>query len=59
MSYLLKCTDRHGTAVYVAPPGSPNSYVTKSKARVYLTRAEADADRCPENEIIVHRNLTR
>lgn len=56
MSYLLKRTGTAGRANYVAPPGSPKSYVTKAKARVYRTRAEADADRCPENEIIVHQN---
>jgi len=56
MSYLLKRTDKRGAAIYVAPPGSPKSYVTKAKARVYRTRAEADADRCPGNEAIVHQN---
>ena len=56
MGFLLRKTDGKGGAVYVAPPGSPTSYVTKDKARVYRTRAEADADRYPENEAIVHQN---
>lgn len=56
MSFLLRRTDGRGPAVYVAPPGSPKSYATKDKARVYRTLAEADADRCSENEVIVHQN---
>jgi rubrerythrin len=44
MSYLLKCTTKRGAACYVAPPGSPKSYVTKAKARVYSTRADEDED---------------
>jgi hypothetical protein len=56
MSYLLKRIRTPGAANYVAPPGSPKAYVTKAKARVYATRAEAEADRCPENEVIVHQN---
>ena len=58
MSFLLRRTDKHEAAVYVAPPGSPKSYVTKEKARVFRTRAEAEANRCPDNEVIVHQNDT-
>ena len=56
MGYLLMATDRRRAARFVAPPGSPKTYVTRGMARVYATRAEAEADRCPENEIIIHQN---
>ena len=56
VSFLLRRTDKRGAAVYVAPPGSPKSYVTKEKARVFRTRAEAESNRCPDNEVIVHQN---
>lgn len=36
---------------YVAEPGSNKSFTPhKSRARRYLTLAEAEADRCPDNE---------
>lgn len=53
MGYLLKRTDQPGKAQYVAPPGSPQSYVTRAKARVFTRRAEAEAERCVENEIVL------
>lgn len=53
MPFLLKRTNRPGAANYVAPPGSPKSYVTKPLARRFRTREEAEADRCVENEIII------
>lgn len=53
MGYLLKRTDQPGKAQYVAPPGSPRSYVTRAKARVFATRDEAEAERCVQNEIIL------
>ena len=52
MSFLLRRTDKCGAAVYVAPQGSPKSYVTKVKARVFFTREEAESNRCSENEIV-------
>ena len=56
MNYLIMRTDTRSALRFVAPPGSPQSYTTKGKARRYLTREAADADRCPENEIVVHVN---
>lgn len=51
--YILKRTNQHGG--YVANPGSKNSYTRNVlKARRYPTRALAEADRCPENEIILN-----
>ena len=36
---------------YVAEPGSNKSFTPyKCRARRYLTLAEAEADRCPDNE---------
>jgi hypothetical protein len=50
--FVLQRTDQGGG--YVAPPGSAKSYVQDVLgARVFKTRAEADADRCVENEIVV------
>lgn len=43
---------------WVAEPGSHNSYVSKiENARVFKTRAEAEKDRCPENERIVEIHM--
>ena len=39
---------------YVARPGSRSSYtLSLQAARVFATREAAEADRCPENELIV------
>jgi len=44
MTYVLR---RHEDGKYVAPPGSPKSYVTDlRKARRFPTRAAAEADAC-------------
>lgn len=52
MSYIIKRTTPPGG--YVAELGSEKSYTQyPHKARRYVTRAEAEADRCPENERIV------
>lgn len=52
MSYVLKRTDQGGG--YVAPAGSEKSYTKLlSKARRFVTRQEAEAERCPDNEVIV------
>lgn len=52
MSYLLQRTDQGGG--FVAKPGLGKSYThTAALAREYRTRAEAEADRCPENERIM------
>jgi hypothetical protein len=49
--YVIKRLDQGGG--FVAPTGSPSSYVRLQDARIYPTRAAADADRCPENEIVL------
>lgn len=52
MAFLIKRTDQGGG--YVAPPGSAKSYThSKERARRFPTRAAAEADRCPGNEVIV------
>jgi hypothetical protein len=39
---------------YVAKPGSEQSYTTDvTQARVYANAAEANRDRCQDNEIVV------
>ena len=49
--YIIKRTDQGGG--WVTNPGSKSSYTRSlQKARVYPTREEADADRCPENEVV-------
>lgn len=54
MSYILcRTNDRGG---YVAPAGSKRSYVRNiAFARVFITREEAEAERCVENEVIIKR----
>lgn len=58
--FLLKKTDepdgRRGQ--YVAPAGSPKAYVPHRLARRFPSRAEAEENRCVENEIIVHERET-
>lgn len=49
--YVLERTDQGGG--YVARPGSKHSYVKALQhARVYATRAEAEDERCPGNEVV-------
>ncbi len=48
--YVLKRND----GAYVAPPGQASSYVRALQAaRVFSTRAEAERERCPGNEVVV------
>jgi hypothetical protein len=50
MPYVIKRTD----GVYVARPGSRSSYTARLQdARPFNNRAEAERERCPENEVIV------
>ena len=55
MPYLIRKTDEPDgrKAQWVAPAGSPKSYVTRAKARRFDTRDAAEAERCPYNEQIV------
>jgi hypothetical protein len=49
--FVLRRTDQGGG--WVAPPGSPKSYThNKAKARRFSSEEEAEADRCPDNEVI-------
>lgn len=51
MGYVIRRTDQGGG--WVAKPGGKHSYTNKLQdARVYPTREAAEADRCPENEVI-------
>jgi hypothetical protein len=50
MTYVIKRTD----GMYVTRPGSRSSYTAKLQdARPFNSRAEAERERCPANEIIV------
>lgn len=52
MSYIIKRTDQGGG--YVAREGSASSYVkSPSLARRFPSYREADANRCPGNEVIL------
>jgi hypothetical protein len=54
MSYILRRTNDRGG--YVAPAGSARSYVRNiAFARVFITREEAEAERCVKNEIIIRK----
>lgn len=51
MAYIIRRTDQGGG--YVAPAGSRGSYVQSPlDARQYPTEEAAEAERCPENEVI-------
>lgn len=51
MAYVIQRTDQGGG--YVAPSGSPSSYVRNpANARQFATVESAERDRCPENERI-------
>lgn len=51
--YVITKRNRNGSKVYVTRPGSVNSWSTRlANARVFETRAEAEADLCPDNERI-------
>ena len=53
--FILKRNDPKGG--YVSPAGGKNSYVMNPLlARRYRTMSEAEADRCPLNEIVVDLN---
>lgn len=50
--YVIKRTDQGGG--YVNRPGSANTYTESlEQAQKYATREEADANRCPDNEIVI------
>lgn len=50
--YVIKRTDQGGG--YVARSGSASSYTRNiERAQKYDTREEADANRCPDNEIVI------
>ena len=50
--YIIQRTDQGGG--YVNRPGSRNSYTNSiSRAQTFLTRKDAENDRCVENEIVV------
>jgi hypothetical protein len=54
MRWILRRASKGGG--YVAPPGSPRSYVRDPrKAQSFDTKEEADASKCPENEVAVPR----
>lgn len=50
--YVIKRTDQGGG--YVAKPGNPSSYTNRiRRIRKFATREEAEANRCPGNEVVV------
>ncbi len=50
--YVIKRTDQGGG--YVTRAGSSGSYTKNLEhAQKYDTREEADANRCPENEVVI------
>uniref|UniRef100_A0A6M3LR85 Uncharacterized protein n=1 Tax=viral metagenome TaxID=1070528 RepID=A0A6M3LR85_9ZZZZ len=50
--YVIKCTSK--PRQYVAAPGSLKSYTADlHKAQIFSTREHAEANRCPENEIVL------
>lgn len=58
MTYVIRRTDQGGG--FVAPVGSRSSYTRdRTRARLYPTRAAAEADRCPDNEVVEHANARR
>jgi hypothetical protein len=49
--YVLQ---RRPDGAFVAPPGAPSSYTRALQdARVFSTRADAERERCPGNEIVI------
>jgi hypothetical protein len=51
MSFVIKRLDQGGG--YVSKPGHRASYTHDLRhARKFRTREEAEADRCPDNEIV-------
>jgi hypothetical protein len=45
---------RRDDGKFVTPPGYQHSYTYKLQdARTFLTRESAEAERCPENEVVV------
>mgnify|MGYP001576708874 CR=1 FL=1 len=52
MPYIILRTDRGGA--YVSRQGSTHSYTTRLQyARTFATREEAEANRCPDNEMVL------
>jgi len=53
--FVIKRTDQGGG--YVAMPGSEHSYTQKlENARTFSSKDEANAERCPGNEIVLPVN---
>ncbi len=51
MTWVLRRTD----GAYVSPSGSASSYTRMlDRARIFLTREQADRERCVKNERAVH-----
>lgn len=49
--FVIRRTDQGGG--YVSKPGSSHSYTKQvTRIRKFSTREEADAERCPENEVV-------
>ena len=52
MAYLLRRTDQGGG--FLAAPGSGASYTHDlRRARLFQTKEQAEAERCPDNEVPV------
>lgn len=50
--YAIKRTNQGGG--YVAKPGLPTSYTHNiRKVQIFTTREQAEANRCPDNEVVV------
>lgn len=52
MAFIIRRTSEGGG--YVAPSGSPSSYVRNpDRARQFPTREAAERERCPSNEVVL------
>lgn len=52
--YIIQKIDSTNRRCYVARSGSKDSYTGYLQhARVYASRSQAEADKCPENEMVV------
>ena len=53
--YILKRTDQGGG--YVSVSGSKSSYTHNlERAQIFRTKEHAEANRCPENEMVLNVN---
>ncbi len=56
MSYVIKRTDQGGG--WVTPAGSAASYTHRLQdARTFSTKEAAEHERCPENEVVLVREI--